>query len=230
MRVQIAAAVLIVGLLPAMRGQSPQSSFQAAYEKHRVFALRTDVAGAPRAEPFYKGAVAAEANRIDIAVRELRAVISAAPGSDQAYEAHDLLGNTFFRNGMYRDAFGEIRAALKQRPDASDAKQMLPVITALNNFPEIKVISLRSSTLQLEPKSIFLPIRVNGRAAEFFFDTGAGISLMGESEAKELGITAQAVDGTMGDASGRGVSGIRIALARDLIIGACTLRTFPLSS
>ena len=84
---------------------------------------------------------------------------------------------------------------------------MLPIATALNNLPEMKVASLQPSTLHVEPKSIFLPLQVNGHAAEFFFDTGAGISIIGESEAKQLGIPAQAVEGTMGDASGKGYQG-----------------------
>ncbi len=226
MRLPIATAVLMIGLLPAMWAQS-QSTFQAAYEKNQVFVLRTDVAEAAAAPLFYRGAIEAAANQISTADKLLHSVINASPNSDQAYEAHDLLGNMFFRNGMYRAAFGEIRAALQERPEASDAKQMLPIATALNNLPEMTVASLRPSTLHIEPKSIFLPLQVNGHDAEFFFDTGAGLSLIGESEAKELGIPAQTVEGTMGDASGKGVSGLRIALAKNLVIGGLHLQNVP---
>jgi predicted aspartyl protease len=226
MRIQIAAATLIVGLLPTVWAQS-QNSLRAAYESNRIFVLRSDVAGAAAAPLFYKGTLAAAANQISTAVKELHSVINAAPDSDQAYEAHDLLGNMFFRNGMYQDAFVEIRAALKERPNASDAKQMLPIATGLNNLPVMTVASLRPSTLQIEPKSTFLPLRLDGHDAEFFFDTGAGISIIGESEAKELGIPAKAIEGKMDDASGRGVSGLRIALAKNLIIGGLHLQNVP---
>ena len=227
MRLTIAAATLMmIQLLPATWARS-QSVFQAAYEEKQVFKLRTEVTGAATAPPFYKGAIEAAANQISMADKVLHSVINTAPISDQAYEAHDLLGNMYFRNGLYRAAFGEIRAALQERPDASDAKQMLPIATAVNNLPEMKVMSLRPSTLHIQPKSIFLPLQVNGHDAEFFFDTGAGISIIGESKAKQLGIPAEAVEGTLGDASGKGVSGLRIALAKDLVVGGLHLQNVP---
>ena len=177
----VAATLMLIKLLPATWASS-QSAFQAAYEEKQGFKLRTELTGAATAPPFYKGAVEAAANQISVANAALHSVIDAAPTSDQAYEAHDLLGNMFFRNGMYRAAFVEIRAALQERPDASDAKQMLPIATALNNLPEMKVASLQPSTLHIEPKSIFLPLQVNGHDAEFFFDTGAGISIIAGSQ------------------------------------------------
>lgn len=225
-RTRIAAAILMIVMFPGVLAQS-QNDFQAAYEGKQVFTLRTEVTGAATAPLFYRAALEAAANDIGTADKMLHSVIDAAPHSEQAYESHDLLGNLFFRNGMYRAFLEEIKAALRERPDASDAKQMLPIATALNNVPEMTVASLRTSTLRIEAKSIFLPLQLNGHPAEFFFDTGAGISILGESEAKELGVSAGAVEGTMGDASGRGVSGLRIALVKDLVVGGLHLRNVP---
>ncbi|HEX7157719.1 MAG TPA: aspartyl protease family protein, partial [Edaphobacter sp.] len=128
---------------------------------------------------------------------------------------------------MYRDAFNEITAALKERPDAADPKSMLPIATALKELPTMTVAAMRPSTLQIEPDSIFLPLKLDGKEAEFFFDTGAGMSVLGESEAKELGLVTKTVEGKMGDASGQGVTGLRIALVSDLIIGGLHLRNVP---
>ena len=128
---------------------------------------------------------------------------------------------------MYRDAFNEITAALKERPDAADPKSMLPIFTALNELPPMTIVAMRPSTLQIEPDSIFLPLKLDGKEAEFFFDTGAGISCIGESEAKELGLVTKMVEGKMGDASGQGVTGLRVALVADLIIGGLHLRNVP---
>ncbi len=190
MRIGVAAiAALMIGLLPTAGAQS-QDKFRAAYEDNHIFKLRTEVEEATSAPLFYRGALAAAANQISTAAKDLRSVINLSPQSDDAYEAHDVLGNLFFRNGLYQDAFREITAALKERPDAADAKSMLPIATALNNFPAMTVASLRPTKLQIEPKSIFLPLKLDGHDAEFLFDTGAGISIIGESEAKELGLLA----------------------------------------
>jgi predicted aspartyl protease len=164
---------------------------------------------------------------VQAAENDLHSIIHAAPHSENAYEAHDLLENMYFRNGMYRDAFNEITAALKERPDAGDAKSMIPIATALNELPPMTVTAMRPSTLQIEPDSTFLPLKLDGKEAEFFFDTGAGISVLGESEAKELGLVTKAVDGKMGEASGQGVTGLRIALVADLVIGGLHLRNVP---
>ena len=104
---------------------------------------------------------------------------------------------------------------------------MLPIATALNELPPMTVTAMRPSTLQIEPDSTFLPLKLDGKEAEFFFDTGAGISVLGESEAKELGLVAKTVDGKMGEASGQGVTGLRIALVADLVIGGLHLRNVP---
>lgn len=222
----VAILALTIGLLPTAWAQS-QDKFRLAYEGNRMFDLRTYVEEAAAAPLFYRGALAAAANQIDTAVRDLRAVINLAPQSEEAYEAHDLLGNLFFRNGMYQDGFAEIKAALEVHPDAGDAKSMLPLATALNVLPAMSVASLQPTKLQIEPKSIFLPLKLDGHDAEFFFDTGASISVIGASEAKELGLSSKDVEGMMGDASGKGVTGLHLALAKDLTIGGLHLQNVP---
>ena len=76
------------------------------------------------ATEFYKAAVEASANEVPLAVEHLRSVIAAAPHSSDADRAHDLLANLFFRNGRYQDGLKEIEAALKEHPDAEDAKKI----------------------------------------------------------------------------------------------------------
>ena len=216
---------ILTGVLAVAHAQT-HNPFQAAYDANQIFELR-DAVEHSTAPPFYKAVVEASSNDVQAAEKDLHSIIHAAPHSENAYDAHDLLGNMYFRNGMYRDAFNEITAALKERPDAGDAKSMLPVATALNELPPMTVVAMRPSTLQIEPDTTFLPLKLDGKEAEFFFDTGAGISVLGESEAKELGLVAKTVDGKMGEASGQGVTGLRIALVADLIIGGLHLRNVP---
>jgi hypothetical protein len=128
---------------------------------------------------------------------------------------------------MYREGYVEIVAALHERPDASDAKSMLSIFTALNALPKMTLVEAKPTSIDIEPGSIFLPLKANGKDLELFFDTGAGISVIGESEAKELGIMTKRVEGKMGDASGQGVSGLQLALVSDLRIGGLHLRDVP---
>lgn len=218
--------------LPVMllMGQFTQAqvpdALKAAYKTNQVFALRDAVSHSP-ASLFYRGAVNASSNSVRAAETDLRSVIKHDPHSDDAYEAHDLLGNMYFRNGMYREGYAEIVAALHERPDASDAKSMLSILTALNALPEMTVVEAKPTSIDIEPGSTFLPLKANGKDLKFFFDTGAPISVIGESEAKELGIRTKRVEGKMGDASGQGVSGIQLALVSDLRIGGLHLHNVP---
>jgi predicted aspartyl protease len=219
-----------LGRLLAVPGFAAQvqdsSSLKAAYDANQVFVLRDDVEHSP-APLFYRAAVEASLNQVQAAEKGLRSIIEEAPHSNDAYEAHDLLGNVYFRNGMYREGYSEIVAALHERPDASEAKSMLSILTALNALPKMNIVESKPSSLQIEPGSIFLPSKANGKDVEFFFDTGAGISVIGESEVKELGIAAKPVEGKTGDASGKGVTDLQIALVPDLRIGGLHLENVP---
>ena len=216
-------AILLSGL--AACAQAPDT-LKAAYDQNDVFALR-DAVSHGTASPFYKGVVEASANNIRAAEADLKAVVQHDPKSNESYEAHDVLGNMYFRNGMYHEGYGEIIAALKQRPDASDAKSMLSIFTALNALPKMRIVDTKPTSMKIETDSIFLPLKANEHDLTFFIDTGAGISLIGESEAKELGIIAKPVEGKMGDASGQGVSGLQLAVVSDLRIGGLHLRDVP---
>jgi predicted aspartyl protease len=215
--------MLLVGQL--VEAQLPDA-LKAAYETNQVFALRDDILRSP-SPLFYRGAVDVSSNSIRAAETELRSVIQHDPTSADAYEAHDLLGNMYFRNGMYREGYAEIVAALHERPNASDAKSMLSIFTALNELPKMTIVEAKPSRIDIEPGSISLPLKANGQDLKFFFDTGAGISVIGESEAKELGIKAKPVEGKMGDSSGQGVSGLQLALVSDLRMGGLHLQDVP---
>jgi predicted aspartyl protease len=200
--------------------------FQPAYRENHIFALRDAVQRAS-APAFYKAAVEASANELRPAVEHLRAVVAAAPHSNDALQAHDILANLFFRNGRYRDGQKEIEALLKEHPDSEDARNMLPLASALGRMPAMQIASRKESKLQIEPGSTFLPLKLNGKEAQFFFDTGAGFSALTEAEVKELGLVAQKVNSTMADSSGKGVAGFRVVLVNDVTIGGLHLRNVP---
>jgi hypothetical protein len=177
-------------LLSGLAALAQSNSFKAAYDANQVFVLR-DAVEHSRTPLFYRAAVEASLNRVQAAEKDLRTVIRKDPHSNDAYEAHDLLANMYFRNAMYRDGFKEIVAALHERPNASEPKSMLSILTALNGMPNTTNIESKPSSLQIEPGSTFLPLKINKRDAEFFFDTGTPISVIGGSEARKLGLVAK---------------------------------------
>jgi hypothetical protein len=203
--------------------QTPQALHEM-FESGQVFALRQ---AAEQGNPpiFYRGAVEASLNHIGAAQRDLHAVIRANPHSEDAYQAHDLLGNLYERNGMYHEALAEIQAAIVERPTAKDTQNALPLFRLLSNRPDMTVVRRKRS--RLTRADGILPFRLNGRDDSFAFDTGASISVMSEREAAHLRLTPESVGTKLGDSSGNGLAGFRVVVARNFVIGGLHLRNVP---
>jgi clan AA aspartic protease (TIGR02281 family) len=77
-------------------------------------------------------------------------------------------------------------------------------------------VSKAHSVLKLHEHG--LPIAINGKAATYWFDTGANLSVITESEAKRFGLSIQAVESKAGVMTGAEV-GFRIAVAKNVQIG-----------
>jgi predicted aspartyl protease len=211
-------------LMPSSFGQAiPTPQLQVMYESHQWFSLR-DATEAAKVPLFYRAAAEAAFNQVQPAQKHLNAVIKAAPRSHDAYEAHELLASLYFRNGMYREANIEIEALLAEKPNAEDLKNERPLFSALSHSDQI-VSRRRASTISMlmEDGNLYLPFTVDGKVANYAFDSGANLSIMSESEAKRLGLTIQSVDTRMGDSSGAQI-GLRVAVAKELILGGLHLQ------
>jgi len=68
-----------------------------------------------------------------------------------------------------------------------------------------------------------LPFSINGVHATYWFDTGAGLSVLTESEAKRFGLRAHPASVQVGDLNGTQVN-TRIAVADKLSIGSIRIR------
>jgi hypothetical protein len=153
--------------------------------------------------------------------KKLGAVIKSRPQSDDAIEAHKLLASAYLRQGKYREALAQVNAVLALRPRDSDAQgDDLSLLAALRGSPDQEVVRRRSALL--EPRD-GLPISINGVQATYWFDTGAYVSALRESEAKRFGLRVRAVSVKVGDVTGA-QSDSRIAVADELSIGSIRLR------
>jgi predicted aspartyl protease len=115
-------------------------------------------------------------------------------------------------------------ALLAIDPQNSDAKDTRPVIEALSHFPDQAVQETGATRAAVQLDSGILPLLINGGKASYFFDTGANLSTLSESEALRLGMEIHDVksEGASTDINGNRVL-FRIALAKSLSVGGIAL-------
>ena len=66
------------------------------------------------------------------------------------------------------------------RPDAADVRNALPLLRALAQRADQTVVTRASSSVavRVSNENFPVPMTINGRRADFFFDTGANLSVM----------------------------------------------------
>jgi hypothetical protein len=138
----------------------------------------------------YRGVVAVVFNEDQRrAEKLLLSVIKAAPQSDESYRAYEWLSHLYLRDGQYR----RLQAIMDKRwaafPEKSERQHEQAELAGFRGLPDQIVKKARPSVLQHENGSVFVPLSVNGSSATYFFDTGAWVSCMSESEAKRLGLS-----------------------------------------
>ena len=203
--------------------QTPDA-LHAMFQGNQVFALR-DAVQHGHAPLFYRGAVEASLNQIRRAQRDLGKVIQAAPHSTEAFDARDVLGNAYFRNGMYHEALAEAESEHAERPDAADVNNVLPLFRALGAAGDTHVARLKPTRLMRAGDDHgMLPVKINGQDVTYGFDTGADVSVMGQADAKRLGLIVTRVATTLTESSGSGIPGFDIAIAKDMVIGGLHLQ------
>lgn len=195
------------------------ASLKSLYDGHRWFELR-DLLKKRRASPFYQGVVACAFNDLPKCEKQFIAVLNSARKSDEAVEAHRILASAYFTHGKYKKALAQVDGILALRPTDSDALDDRPVIAILAESPDQEIAG-RRATVELQDGG--LPFSINGVTATYWFDTGAELSVMTESEAKRFGLRIQPAPIKVGDVNGTQVS-TRIAIAEELSVGTVRLQ------
>jgi len=166
----------------------------------------------------YRGAVAAVFNDSRRAERILKSVITSAPNSPEAYDAYEWLAHIYFRTGRYRQFIANLEARWAAFPNKSELKTEQSAAAPFRGLPDQTVGKRRTSVLRHEAGEIFIPISINDHPATYFFDTGAWVNCMSESEAKRLGLAIHDAAGTLGTGTGVRV-GFRTAVAPEVVVG-----------
>jgi hypothetical protein len=106
-------------------------------------------------------------------------------------EAHRLLASAYLRQGKYREALLQVNAVLALRPGDADAKDADLLLTSLGELPDQEVARTGVTAVELQGGELLFSI--NDVQATYWFDTGANVSILSESEAKRIGLAVRAL-------------------------------------
>jgi Aspartyl protease len=229
------AAAFAAGAAP-LHAQAPGTAQLAAmYDRHDCFAardaLRTVRPDASGDLAFYRGWVAAAFSRHDEAATELRRYLaSGAARADAKHRraAEQLLADVLvreFRYGEAADAYARVAAASTDST-RGDMANNAAVFAALRDVPAQTLAFASDVDVPLtrdRANLMNVPVETGGKQKSFVFDTGANLSTVGESMARELGF--RIIDRTIqvGTATSARASA-RLAVAPELRIGGATVR------
>ncbi len=232
-----AAALLLAGVAAApLRAQAPDPARLAAlYDRHDCFTARDALKTVPvDASPdlaFYRGWVSAAFNRPARAAGELRAYLaSPAAHADEKHRraAEQLLADVLvreFRYGDAADAYARVAAASADST-REDMANSATLFGALRDVPAQTLTFAADVDVPLtRDRAGLMNVPVDAGAAKeaFVFDTGANLSTVVESVARELGFRFIDQRVSVGTATGaRAAAGL--AVAPELRIGAATVR------
>lgn len=215
------ATVAFFLLIPcsfSAEGNSP--NFKSLYDSHRWFELR-DAAEKNDAPAFYRGAVACAFNQLPQCEKIMAGVFNDKAHAGDSIEGHRILASAYLNHANYRDAKAQLDALLALDPKDSDALNDRPTLLALSQYPDQEIAGPRSTTVRLEDDG--LPFSINGVKATYWFDTGAELSVLTDSEAKRFGLTVQALPVKVGDVNGTQIDS-RVAIADEFLIGSVRLK------
>jgi hypothetical protein len=199
--------------------QADNANLKLLYDSHRWFELRDSIRSGS-ASSFYQGAVACAFNDVRLCEKKFRDVFKSTPTSEEAVEAHRTLASTYLTHGEYKRALAQLDAILALRPTDGDALSGHPVLAALAETSDQRIAG-RHTNVRLEDGG--LPFSINGVHATYWFDTGAELSVLTESEAKRFGLREHQSSVQVGDVNGTQVK-TRIAVADKLAIGSIRIR------
>jgi predicted aspartyl protease len=165
-----------------------------------------------------KGALATAFNE-GTAEKILLGVIRAAPRSEEASQAHELLSRIYLRSGQYAHATENLDRWAESFPNRREVLSEKSDIEQFRGLPDQHNGPVRVLTLSHDADDWSLPVSIDGKSASYLFDSGAWISVMSDAEAMRLGLTIRAGSGRIGDSSGTGFRA-RTAVAREIRLGA----------
>jgi predicted aspartyl protease len=217
------AAAALLSILVTTMAARQEPDFAAFYQNHQWFELR-DAATQATIPPFYRAALACAFHDVSRCETAVRSALADQPASAQAYELHEQLSQFYFRAGRYRLALAEVESMLAIRPEAADVGNAEPLLRVLSRTEDQQTTAYAPSTLavHISNENFPVPIRINGKACQYFLDTGANVSVIAESEARRLGLRIEEVSTRIRNTPGDAIA-IRAASATEVVVGGVRL-------
>jgi hypothetical protein len=209
-------------------------ALSAAYDRHDCFAARDALAAAPASGSdrlaFYRGWVAAAFDRRGAADDLRRYLASDAARGDPVHRraAEQLLADVLvrgYRYGEAADAYARVAAATDDSTRA-DMQNNATLFAALRDVPVQTVAFASDVDVPLtrdRANLVNVPVDAGGKHESFVFDTGANLSTVMESVAREMGFRMIDSQVQVGTATGARAAA-RLAVAPELRIGGATVR------
>lgn len=205
------------------------------YRRQDCFGLRDALAGMQGGAvvDFYRAAAAVAFNRPDEAIPELRRFVAsreAAADPARRQSAYELLGDAYVRTFRYAEA-AEVYAALVGEASADssgreNAANVRGLWGALAGTPAQTVEApgpVRLTTTRDHANLVNVRVESDGQSIDFVYDTGANLSTVTASTAREMGFRVLADSVRVGSSTG-GNSYARVAVAPELRIGGARVR------
>ncbi|WP_420129685.1 aspartyl protease family protein [Longimicrobium sp.] len=205
------------------------------YRRQDCFGLRDALAGmrGGATVDFYRAAAAVAFNRPDEAIGELRRFLDsheAAADAERRQAAYELLGDAYVRTFRYGEA-AEVYAALAGEASADsagrdNAANVRGLWGALAGTPAQTVEApgpVRVATTRDRANLVNVRVQSGGQSVDFVYDTGANLSTVTASTAREMGFRLLGDSVRVGSITG-GSSWARVAVAPEIRIGGATVR------
>jgi predicted aspartyl protease len=169
--------------------------------------------------PLYKAAVGITFHHdLENSETRLWSLVEARRNSPDAYDATEWLSHLYMYQGRYHSLIRIMTKRWGEFPGKPESAEEQASIAGFRGLPDQSVQGTGPSTLAHERRSTFIPFTINEQPATYFFDTGAWISCMSESEARRLGLEIRSSAGTLGQAAGSRI-GFRTAVAHRVALG-----------
>jgi len=208
------------------------SHLDELYQEDRVFALREALEQPgwdASSTLFYRAVVEARFGHETEGIEDLRKFLPAHPNSGLERKANEELASALERIGRYGEAARALTEALRLTPPKDQDRAG----NENNRSLDEALSDVAPQTVQFEPAgpieprpdrlgSRNVPVEVNGREAEWTFDTGANLSTIVESEAARLGLSTRESNTYVTGSTGKKTS-LRLAVAREFRLGGAHL-------
>jgi predicted aspartyl protease len=195
---------------------------KALYLAHRWDDLAAAVRADRKTPLLYRAIVASVFNDNEHAERMLRSVLRSSPRPDVLPIAYEALVHIYLRTGRYRSLMETVREARAAVPTLDWPKE---AFAAFEGLPDQITVRAHQATLTHEAGEIFIPAAVNSESVTYFFDTGAWLNSISESEARRLQLRfADQSTGSSVTTSTGGQAAMRMAVASSVTIGGIHYR------